>query len=432
MNQNKLILKDFLKKYQENNEVINEDEFIKNCIDAMNQGLIDEKSSKLPMFPSFIHPFIQPILEEPVLLIDMGGTNIRIALGLIDKQKRINIEFIYKGAMIGLDQTKHYTKELFFEELYDLIEKPIQDKNIKRIGIVFSYAAIITPSLDGILESWSKEINIPDMINCNINQEIRTIIKDKLNLNVTCNLINDTVATLLGKRLEDYCESNFEPNIGYLGLIYGTGFNICYCEQVNRIDKIKELKLDYEEMIINTEIANFDGFTFGVFDKRVFVNTEDETMGRLEKITSGRYLSELINQALLQCYQDKLINELIQFKNLEEISHYYMENKNAINNEKAFVILLIDFFINRSARLIALTVLSVLFKGYSEATKKDNKIKLVCEGSTYFCLPSFRETFLKEINKMIDNKNLKLDIEESFGESLNLKGALLASAVDNH
>ena len=120
----------------------------------MAAGLAGEKSS-LRMIPTYLSAQALPQSGEPVIVLDAGGTNLRIAL----------MEFTPEGPKASYFNTVpmlgtqgRLTIAEFYDRLAALVA-PIADKS-GRIGFCFSFPCEILPDLDGKVLHFDKEVNI--------------------------------------------------------------------------------------------------------------------------------------------------------------------------------------------------------------------------------------------------------------------------------
>jgi hexokinase len=124
----------------------------------MDKGLAGKKSS-LKMIPTFVTTENALPLNKPVIVIDAGGTNLRIALMHFSDSGEAVIDEISKYQMPGVE--KELTADEFFAALTEYL-KPIITKS-DRIGFCFSYPAEISADRDGRLIHWTKYINFPEL-----------------------------------------------------------------------------------------------------------------------------------------------------------------------------------------------------------------------------------------------------------------------------
>ena len=101
-------------------------------VQEMNQGLT-EKPGSLKMLCTYIQPEGKIPLNEPVIVIDAGGTNFRVALVTFDLKQNPVIEEFKTYPMPG---TKgEISLEEFFAKLVEYLQPVIHRSN--RIGFCF-------------------------------------------------------------------------------------------------------------------------------------------------------------------------------------------------------------------------------------------------------------------------------------------------------
>ena len=237
-------------------------------------------------------------------------------------------------------------------------------------------------------------------------------------------VLNDTTAVLLGGMTLDshkkYCK--------YIGAIYGTGFNCCYMEEVKNIKKIKDLNDGL--MIINTETGNFNGFNRGVFDEELTLSSLYKDEALTEKMSSGRYLATLIYKALVKAKEDGLVSKDTIIPNESEfdlplVSMYLAGLKDdlsknfvSIDDIKTFKEISFEL-INRASKIVATTISAFVLK--SEV----KEIGIILEGSTFYKLPSFKESFENYLKEILDSYNVKYQLFD--GRNRILIGAAMAA-----
>ena len=123
----------------------------------MSAGLAGAASS-LAMIPSYISLGRPVPVGKPVIVLDAGGTNLRICVVAFDAAGKPEISHFTKVSMPGI--AAPVTADEFFGILAGHIKPliPLADD----IGFCFSYAAEISPDCDGRLIRWSKEVKAPE------------------------------------------------------------------------------------------------------------------------------------------------------------------------------------------------------------------------------------------------------------------------------
>ena len=128
----------------------------------MNKGL--EKTGpisecSIPMIATYLNPCVTIKKGERVIVIDAGGTNLRVGLASFDGGDWI-LSDVREDKMPGL--SREYSKEEFFDYIA-LRTKPFLDK-ARNIGFCFSYRVAMNKDLDGRLIAWAKEIKAKEVV----------------------------------------------------------------------------------------------------------------------------------------------------------------------------------------------------------------------------------------------------------------------------
>lgn len=411
----------FLKKYQMTSSDIDINTSLDRFKIEIEKGLkgfgpVSEVS--VPMIATFLNPEIKVRTNEKVIVIDAGGTNLRVGLAYFDG-KTWQIEDVSEDKMPGL--TKEYGKDEFF----DYIAKrtiPFLDK-AKNIGFCFSYRVEMEENLDGKLLAWNKEIKAKEVVGSFVGEELLKAIGKYSNVKREIVVLNDTTSVLLGGMTIE--ETKKFPKL--IGAIYGTGFNCCYIEEGKNITKISGLT---KPMIINTETGNFNGFTRGVFDEELTLASAYIDDALTEKMSSGKYLATLIYKALVKAKDDGLISINTKIPNEEEfdlplVSMYLSDinkdlDKCFVNSEDALIFKDICYeLINRASKIVATSISAFAIKSNVK------QIGIIIEGSTFYKLKSFKELFSDYLKSILDSKGIEYQIFD--GRDKILLGAALAA-----
>lgn len=257
----------------------------------MEAGLAGDIES-LKMIPAYLDVDKTVPVDTPVVVLDAGGTNLRVAVIWFDKSGKPHIEDFRKHPMPGTTG-ETLGAEKFFDMFADFLA-PVANRS-ESVGFCFSYATEITPELDGKLLHWTKQIAAPDVVGKMVGSSIAAALERKTGRRLALRVLNDTVATLLAGK---------SAGIGrkyssYVGFILGTGTNIAYIEANRNITKAKNLQQD-RTMVINVESGNFNGAPMSKFDKMFDATLKDPGVGLFEKMISGAYMGGL-GLTVLQC-----------------------------------------------------------------------------------------------------------------------------------
>ena len=413
---------EFLKKYQMDPSNIDIKVALANFDKEINKGLsrfntIEECS--IPMIPTFLNPSINLKKDEKVIVVDAGGTNLRVGIAKYD-----GVDFIISDCvedkMPGID--REYGCAEFFDYIASRM-KPFLDQAVN-IGFCFSYQVAMDASLDGKLVAWAKEIKAKEVVGKWVGKELLNAIKKYSPVERKIVVLNDTTAVLLGgmplDKLHEYKK--------YVGAIYGTGFNCCYEENTTNILKFKGLNEGI--MIINTETGNFSGFKRGVFDEELTNESALKNEALTEKMSSGRYLASLIYKATKRAIEDGLLDKatkLISYQDFElPLVSMYLANLNNdldkcfVNENDIKIFKEICFsLIDRASKIVATTIAAFAIKSNEE------KVGIIIEGSTFYKLPTFKETFTKYLDEILKEANIKYHLFD--GRGRNLIGAAVAA-----
>jgi hexokinase len=262
--------------------VIDAEAVLDDFLEEMKRGL-DGRESSLAMIPTFISADKPVPAGRRVIIVDAGGTNLRVATAVFDESGSPTIENFSNYEMPGSQ------REVGKEEFFDLFAGyllPVAGLS-DAVGLCFSYAAEITPDGDGRLLTWTKEIRAPEVIGEPIGKNIAERLEAR-GFRPKFTLLNDTVATLLaGKSM-----GGSERYDSYIGFILGTGTNTSYMERNVHIRKREDLD-SAGAQAINVESGNFGKCPLGPIDLAFNRMTVSPGTYTFEKMISGAYLGGL-------------------------------------------------------------------------------------------------------------------------------------------
>lgn len=196
------------------------------------------------------------------------------------------------------------------EELFDHIVQCIADfldyMGLKGaslpLGFTFSFPCRQMSIDKGTLIGWTKGFKATDCEGEDVVDMLREAIKrrNEFDLDIVA-VVNDTVGTMMTCGYED-------PNCE-IGLIAGTGSNMCYMEDMRNIEMVEG---DEGKMCINTEWGGFgdNGCIDDIrtrYDMEVDEGSLNPGKQRYEKMTSGMYLGEIVRQILIDLTKQGLL-----------------------------------------------------------------------------------------------------------------------------
>jgi len=407
-------VKCFLKSYRMDYENISIDGCCSVFLEDMERGL-EGKVSSLKMIPTYIEVENEIPLNEEVIVLDAGGTNLRVATVYFDRDRGAIIEDYKKYPMPGLD--REIRKDEFFKIISDYLNGIIGKNN--KIGFCFSFAIEVFPNKDGKPICFSKEIKAKEVIGQMIGENLNLAFKeDHYRDGKHIVLLNDTVATLLagrsgyhrsGYHRSGYHRSGYRKREfdGYIGFILGTGTNCCYIEKNENIVKNKDLDYD-KSQIINVESGGFDKAPRGIIDEEFDEGTVESGSYVFEKMISGAYFGALSLKVIERACNDGLFSfgfceglrgiGKLETKNIDDFMNYPEGGNNPLSKilkgsgEDDYIVLylLIDSLIERAAKLTAINLSSVVIKSGS-GKNPCYPVCIIAEGTTFYGLKTLKE-----------------------------------------
>ena len=394
----------FLQKYKLNPETIDGPACLEHLLRQMDRGLAGE--GNIPMIPSYLSLNTRPVSGEACCVLDAGGTNLRVAKAVFGRDGSCTLTGLKKKPMPGTQG------ELTFDEFYGTLAASVRETGCtERVGLCFSYNVLQERNLDGILHSWCKEVRVPEAPGKPVGASLRRAIGENCNC---VNVLNDSTAALLGAH-------GCNPEIT-LGLILGTGINICYSEQCCNIPKVPG-DLRQDSMIISTEIGEFDGFPKSTFEELVIASSDEPAMAHAEKQCAGGYLGDVISLALQTAAREGLVDaDFAKHVTLPEISAYLAGGTELPEDGTAKEIA--KTMIHRAAKIAAVLTAGAVLKSCAPG----QKCGMVIEGSQFEKLTGFGAAFCDELDALL--KPYSIDIRISKVENSCLIGAAIAAFAE--
>lgn len=281
------------------------DSLMQSFYSEMDKGLAGEDSS-LAMLHAYLSVGKDIAKNRKVIVIDAGGTNLRVCTALFDDEGSLKVDSFQKSGMIGL--SGRVSKQEFFEQLADRVMPVINESD--SIGFCFSYACEIQPNRDGRLLHWTKGVDAPEVVGCLIGEELNNVLESRGIERKKMVLLNDTVATMLA----GVAEGAARGAKGYVGFILGTGTNTAYLEKGE---------------VINVESGGFDKLPTAEIDRELDAATNNSGKQIFEKMISGTYLGPLTLAALKSAPLSESAKEAVA--ELDSLSLIHIDNFAAQN-----------------------------------------------------------------------------------------------------
>ncbi|XP_069836533.1 hexokinase HKDC1-like isoform X2 [Dendropsophus ebraccatus] len=268
-------------------------------MEELKYGLKKEThdSATVKMLPTYVYGTPDGTETGKFLALDLGGTNFRVLLVKIRSGRRRYVKMYNKIFAIPLEIMQGSGEELF-DHIVECIAEFLDYMGIKGaplpLGFTFSFPCKQDRIDKGTLVGWTKGFKATDCEGQDVVDMLREAIKrrNEFDLDIVA-IVNDTVGTMMTCGYEDPdCE---------IGLIAGTGSNVCYMEEMKNIEFIDG---DEGKMCINTEWGGFgdNGRLSDIqtqYDIRVDENSLNPGKQRFEKMSSGMYLGEIVRQILI-------------------------------------------------------------------------------------------------------------------------------------
>ncbi len=406
-------------------------------LEEMEKGLKGQNSS-LEMIPTYITMNQDVAVNEPIIVMDAGGTNFRVAVVHFDEDKRPVIEDFKMYPMPGT-QGEIGNNE-FFDTIADYMEPVLHKSN--KIGFCFSYATEILPNKDGRLLHFCKEVVVRDvegeLIGAGLMEAIRNAGHKEQKSIV---LINDTVATLLGGKAAT-------PNRtfdSYMGFILGTGTNTCYIEDVPSIQKLKGFDNPATSMLVNVESGGYALAPRGSADIAYDNTTINPGQYKLEKMIAGAYQGGLMLTLIRHAVETGLLSSAFgkKLQNVTTLSTidintylYYPYGENPLASccsvehgrnadDREVLYYLINAVVERAAKLTAINLASVMMK----TGKGHNPCQPICiaaDGSTFFKSKLFKSKLEYYVKHFMEDE-LGIYCEFIKAEDSTLTGSAIAA-----
>lgn len=429
-------VKDFLRRNDMDYERIDVKKEVEIFLEDMQNGL-DGKPGCLDMLPTYIPMNDEVPSHEPVIAMDAGGTNFRVAVVHFDDNKKPVISDFAKYSMPGMKE--NMSRQEFFDTIVGYLKPVIHKSN--KIGFCFSYAMEAMPNGDGKLIRFSKEIEVQDMAGRPVGAGIlRTLQEagydDDGEKKIV--LLNDTVTTLLGGKAA-YDDRHFDS---FIGFILGTGTNTCYIEKGMNICKLGDSRKQYENMLINMESGNYPHSPSGKMDEEFDMSTVDPGHARFEKKISGAYLGGLAGLVLKHAIEEGLFSDAfrqryLKVKELTTIDFNYFLRWPYGNNllaaicnetdqkDRITLYHLFDCLMERAAKLVAINLIAVVVKT-GKGQDPSRPVCITADGSSFYKFKNFKqklEHYLKVY--LIDDLGLYYEFVEA--DNANLTGSAIAA-----
>ncbi|XP_005429023.1 hexokinase HKDC1 isoform X1 [Geospiza fortis] len=264
-----------------------------------------QAQATVKMLPTYVCGMPDGTEKGKFLALDLGGTNFRVLLVKIKSGRRRSVQMYNKIFAIPLEIMQGTGEELF-DHIVQCIADFLDYMGIKGarlpLGFTFSFPCRQASIDKGTLVGWTKGFKATDCEGEDVVDMLREAIRrrNEFDLDIVA-VVNDTVGTMMTCGYED-------PNCE-IGLIAGTGTNVCYMEDMKNIETVEG---NEGQMCINTEWGAFgdNGCIDHIrtkYDREVDEGSLNPGKQRYEKMTSGMYLGEIVRQILIDLTKQGLL-----------------------------------------------------------------------------------------------------------------------------
>ena len=413
MTQTEQQARDFLVRHGMDASCIDADSLLAEFDLEMRLGLAGDESS-LAMIPTFLGIDSPVPRDEPVIVIDAGGTNLRVAVVRIGSDNQVSIEGFRKYAMPGV--AKELSKEEFFGAFADYLDPVIGESD--RIGFCFSYPSEIFPDCDGRLLCWTKEVKAPEVEEQFVGRGILTALGDR-GKGKRVTVLNDTIATLLAGKVA----RGGDEHESFAGVILGTGTNAAYVESNRNITKRNDLDPERSQAI-NIESGNFSKFPRGSIDLDFDSMTDRPGWQALEKAIAGAYLGGLCLHALRVAVGEGLFSEggaaflaALPGLSTKEMDDFVADpscegpfsGAKLADADGEMIRQICRFIVSRASLLTAVNISAAVLKS-GGGRGSGGSVCINIDGSTYYKTTGFRESVEERLTTILGSRGVRYEL----------------------
>ena len=354
------------------------------------------------------------------LTVDLGGSNIRVCwITLTERHGDINVaQHQYKLP----DEIKSSDADKLWDFVADSVKAFIVDQNLEpndksplSLGFTFSYPAIQDRLDHGVLQTWTKGLDIKGVEGEDVVDQFRRAVeKHKVPVKLIA-VINDTIGAMIA--------SSYNDDKTVIGAIFGTGCNAAYMEDCGSIPKITGPS-DDTPMAINCEYGAFDNsrqvLPITKYDESIDKESPRPGEQAFEKMSAGHYLGEIYRRVMLDLHAKGV---LLKDQDVAKLRQDYLIDTgflSAIENDKSETLsdtkkLFQDSlgvtpteseldFLQRLAMVITIRGARLCACGIAAICKKKNITEghVAADGSVANKHPTFRKRWARAMGEILD------------------------------
>lgn len=386
-------------------------EIARSFLARVEEGL-EKENAEIQCIPTFIASDT-PCVEGEALVLDLGGTNYRVAVVDFDNGvPAIHPDNGWKKDMSVMKRAG-FTRDELFREQADMILEIKREREIP-IGYCFSYPAESLPGGDARLLRWTKGVDIREMIGQLVGKPLLDYLNSKSDVKFTgIKVLNDTIASLFAGLTDRSYDA-------YIGLIVGTGTNMATFIPAERIKKLDPVCGVKGAVPVNLESGNFCPPFLTAVDDTVDATSDNPGRQRFEKAVSGMYLGDILKSA----FPFDRFEEQFDARKLGSIMNYP-------DIYKDIYVQVAQWIYKRSAQLVAASLagLIMLLKSYD---KEMRKICLVAEGSLFWSEnkkdKNYHTLVMEKLRELLDELGMEeVEVRINNMANANLIGTAIAA-----
>lgn len=373
--------------------------------EALIKSFEDDMRSKKSLKMLNTYVFCNKVFKKgEYLALDIGGTNVRVSLYEVDSKVILKDtrKFALRGE--GFDYTtSEYSLRDIFEMVADRIEEIIEPKKKYLLGHTFSFAIDSKSKNSAKTLIFSKGFAWHDAIGVDVNECLKSVLKER-GLDVEPEaILNDTTATLLAGFSKD-----INTNIA---CILGTGHNMCFINSGGEI--------------INTESGGFNSTDIPLteYDEEFLNEIPNERNCLLEALVGGKNIAKLARVVIDSLIEKGCIKQFAEITP-EMMSASIEGDLDTLDKWQNCALREVSKIIYcRAAHLIACELVAVFrYLGITEGT-----YAVAFDGSVYEKVSYFRMCLTKKLERLSGDIRISHMLVKD-GSSV---GAVIACAIES-
>lgn len=339
--------------------------------------MVDTKITKPTKLPT----------NKKAIVIDVGGTNVRRSIVVIDRNGNTSLMALEKASFKDLLEGKD-----FFKALSSFITPLLLETDISDIAICFSFPFVPTEDGDAVVCGSAKGLDEKQFKGKKILESLKNELRKTVDRPLNMSIVNDATSLLLYLAFVER-----DPGFIPVAAIAGTGTNCC-------VYRKREDSRQNNYTAICTEVGHFDvsKVKFSDFDYIVDKASEHPGSSMIEIQTSGFYLYKVFKEMVRAAISENVFNE----KEKGAAEQYVDTINDTKDIDRAFTLgnglayLADQLVVRASGTLVEILRAGAKFSSSSFEFVARNSC-LIIEGSTYYLLPGYKEKTESLIGSLI-------------------------------